>query len=176
GRTLAELADDRIVGDRVHQTPDNLRLAADSRSTRICMKARSNWWRQPSVALARLVLGTEMMLASSSTVTSAPRTGALPERYAISPNGSPALSTLSSRPFFVTLTAPCARMQKKSPGSPSFISRSPGPALRQAAMRVTSQSSASEKLAKNGSLRNVSKRSESLKACALRAVARSARK
>jgi len=76
------------------------------------MKARSNLWRQLSEAWFSRRVGTQMMLASAATVTSAPRACSLRESYAISPNGSPARSRLRSLPRFVTFTSPCARMQK----------------------------------------------------------------
>src|SRR5690349_13886948 len=66
------------LGER--QTPDSLRLAIDRRSTRISMNARSNLCRQLSEAWARWSVGTEMMLPSAATVTSAPRRVAFFER------------------------------------------------------------------------------------------------
>jgi hypothetical protein len=62
------------------QTPESRRLAIDRRSTRISMNARSNLCWQPSEACMRFCVGTEMMLASCTTLTSAPRTCSLLER------------------------------------------------------------------------------------------------
>ncbi len=63
--------------DAAAQTPESRMLAMASRSTRISMKARSNLWRQPSEAWASFPVGTEMILASAMTLTSAPRTCAV---------------------------------------------------------------------------------------------------
>jgi len=62
-------------GNAAHgaHTPDSRALAIVRRSTRISMKARSNLYRQASEACASFCVGTEMILDTVVTVTSAPR-------------------------------------------------------------------------------------------------------